>query len=164
MRRAARSRSREATAGLLLLLLLLAAGCLGGGSSSSGGGTSAAGPTRAQFQQRAVAICRRYQRRIGSLKTASDLAHLAAQGGRAVALERAELRELRALQPPAADRAAVGRMLMSLEQSIGTGAKLVAAAQSGDGAGVAADAELLKAQLAATGVLARPFGLDVCAK
>ncbi len=163
MPRAARSSQRSAVAVTAVLVLVFGAGCLGGGSSSSGG-TTAAGATRAQFEQQAVAICQRYQRRIGSLKTASDLAHLAAQGRRAVALERAELRELRALQPPAADRAAVGRMLGSLEQSIGTGAKLVAAAQSGDAAGVAADAELLKSQLAATGVLARPFGLDVCAK
>jgi hypothetical protein len=143
------------------LLVLLGAGCLGGGSAGSSGATSS-GPTRAQFQQRAVAICQRYQRRIGSLKTASDLAHLAAQGRRAVALERAELRELRALAPPASDRAAVARMLDSLERSIGTGAKLVAAARAGDTAGVAADAELLKAQLGTTGALARPFGLDVC--
>ncbi|HET6849523.1 MAG TPA: hypothetical protein VFH74_11725 [Gaiellales bacterium] len=143
------------------MLLMLGAGCLGGGSSSSAG-SAGNGPTRAQFRQQAVAICRRYQRRIGSLKTASDLAHLASQGARAVALERAELRELRALTPPAADRVAVTRMLDSLEQSIGTGAKLVAAAKANDAAGVAADAELLKAQLGTTGVLARPFGLDVC--
>lgn len=144
-------------------LLVLGVGCLGSGSSSGSDGTSAAGPTRAQFQQRAVGICRRYQRRIGTLKTATDLASLAAQGERAVVLERAELVELRALTPPAADRTAVTRMLDSLERSIGTGAKLVAAAKANDTAGVAADAELLKAQLGTTGMLARPFGLDVCA-
>ena len=155
------ARSSAATAALLLVF---GAGCLGGGTSSSGGGTTTAGgPTRAQFEQRAVAICQRYQRRIGTLKTASDLAHLAAQGRRAVALEQAELRELRALTPPAADRVAVTRMLDSLQQSIATGAKLVAAAQANDTAGVAADAEQLKSQLGATGVFARPFGLDVCA-
>jgi hypothetical protein len=145
------------------VLLVLGAGCLGSGSSSGSDATTAAGPTRAQFQQRAVAICRRYQRRIGTLKTATDLASLAAQGERAVEFERAELRELRALTPPAADRAAVTRMLDSLERSIGTGAKLVGAAKADDAAGVAADAELLKAQLGTTGVLARPFGLAVCA-
>jgi hypothetical protein len=153
------ARCSAAVAGVLLLL---GAGCLGGGSSSSTGSTAVGGPTRAQFTQQAVAICQRYQRRIGTLKTASDLSHLASQGARAVALERAELRELRALTPPAADRAAVKRMLDSLDQSIGTGAKLVAAAKANDAAGVAADAELLKAQLGTTGVLARPFGLDVC--
>ena len=144
------------------VLVVVGAGCLGGGGSSSTGSTAGGGPTRAQFQQQAVAICQRYQRRIGTLKTATDLEHLASQGARAVALERSELRELRALTPPAADRAAVNRMLNSLDLSIATGAKLVAAAKANDVAGVAADAELLKAQLGTTGVLARPFGLDVC--
>jgi len=158
MRPAARSSALAAA-----VTLVLGAGCLGSGSSSSSGGSTATGPTRAQFERQAVAICQRYQRRIGTLKTATDLAHLAAQGQRAVSLERAELRELRALTPPAADRAAVARMLDSLERSIGTGATLVAAARANDTAGVAADAELLKAQLGTTGILARPFGLDVCA-
>ncbi len=154
-------RAARSSVALAAVLMMLGAGCLGGGSSSSTA-SSGKGPTRAQFQQRAATICRRYQRRIGTLKTASDLAHLASQGARAVALERAELRELRALSPPAADQVAVKHMFDSLEQSIGTGAKLVAAAKANDVAGVAADAELLKAQLGTTGVLARPFGLDVC--
>jgi len=155
-------RAARCSAAVAGVLVVLGAGCVGGGGSSSTGSTAGGGPTRAQFQHQAVAICRRYQRRIGTLKTATDMAHLASQGARAVALERAELRELRALTPPAADRAAVKRMLDSLDTSIATGAKLVAAAKANDVAGVAADAELLKAQLGTTGVLARPFGLDLC--
>lgn len=155
------ARSSAATA---LACVALAAGCLGGGSGQSSGRAGGDGPSRSQFSARAVAICQRYQRRIGSLTSSTDLAHLAAQGRRAVALERAELRELRALTPPAADRTAVDRLFSTLEGAIGTGDKLVAAAGAQDAAGVAADAELLRAQLAATARLARPFGLNACAR
>src|SRR5437763_1442239 len=90
------ARSSPATA-VILVALLLACGCFGGGAST------AAGPTRPQFIARAVAICARYQHRIDALPKAGDLSGLAAAGRRAIALERAELRDLRALTPPAAD-------------------------------------------------------------
>jgi hypothetical protein len=153
----------RSSAGAAPALVLLASACSGGGSSGSTTG-GAAGPSRAQYVARATHICQSYQRRIGSLKSSTDLTQLADQGARAVALEAAELKQLRALTPPAADRAAIGQMLAGLQAAIDTGGKLVRDARSGDAAAVSADAAGLQSQLVATTRLAKPFGLDVCTR
>ena len=151
MLRAARSSAA------LAAVLLLAGGCFGG----SGGGSS--GVSHAQFVAQARAICSTYQRRIALLKGASTLSQVAQQGRRAIALEAAELRQLRALTPPAADRAAFDHLLDSLQTGIGTAQDLVAAADAGNTAKVASDAATLREQLAATNSLAQPFHLALCA-
>jgi hypothetical protein len=151
----------RSSAGAALAVVLLASACSGGGSSGS---SSNAGPSRAQYVARATHICQSYQRRIGSLKSSTDLTQLADQGARAVALEAAELKQLRALTPPAADRAAIGQMLAGLQAAIDTGGKLVSDARSGDAAAVSADAAGLQSQLLATTRLAKPFGLDACTR
>ena len=141
----------------LAAVLLLAAGCFGGGGSSS------SGVSHAQFVAQARAICATYQKRIALLKGATTLPQVAQQGRRAVALEAAELKRLRALTPPDADRAAFGRLLDSLATGIATARDLVAAADAGNTAKVASDAATLRAQLAATNRLAAPFHLALCA-
>jgi len=141
----------------LAAVLLLAAGCFGGGGSSS------SGVSHAQFVAQARAICATYQKRIALLKGAATLPQVAQQGRRAIALEAAELKRLRALTPPDADRAAFGRLLDSLGTGIATARDLVAAADKGNAATVAADAATLRAQLAATNRLAAPFHLALCA-
>jgi hypothetical protein len=153
----------RSSAGAALAAVLLLSACSGGGSSGSTS-SGAAGPSRAQYVARAAQICQSYQRRIGSLKSSTDLTQLAAQGARAVALEAAELKQLRALTPPAADRAAIAQMLAGLQAAIDTGGKLVSDARSGDAAAVSADAAGLQSQLVATTRLAKPFGLDVCTR
>jgi len=142
-------------------LALLAAGCVGGGSATSSGRPQL---TRAQYVTAAGAICRRYQQRITGLGASSDLTELAAQGAKAVALERAEVKELRRLAPPDSDADAIGRMLQAVEAATVAGDALVAAARSHDATAVAAAATTLRAQLATANRLAKPFGLDVCAR
>jgi hypothetical protein len=78
-------------------------------------------------------------------------------------LEAAELKRLRALTPPDADRAAFNHLLDSLQAGIGTAQDLVAAADAGNTAKVASDAATLRVQLAATNRLAQPFHLALCA-
>jgi len=153
MLRAARSSAA------LAAVLLLAGGCFGG----SGGGSSSAGVSHARFVAQARAICATYQKRIALLKGASTLPQVAQQGRRAIALEAAELKALRALTPPDADRAAFNPLLDSLQTGIATAQDLVAAADSGNTAKVASDAATLRAQLAATNRLAAPFHLALCA-
>ncbi len=152
MLRAARSSAA------LAAVLLLAGGCFGG----SGGGSSSAGVSHARFVAQARAICATYQKRIALLKGATTLPQVAQQGRRAIALEAAELKALRALTPPEADRAAFGHLLDSLQTGIATAQDLVAAADSGNTAKVASDAATLRAQLAATNRLAAPFHLALC--
>ena len=152
MLRAARSSAA------LAAVVLLAGGCFGG----SGGGSSSSGVSHAQFVSQARAICATYQKRIALLKGATTLPQVAQQGRRAIALEAAELKALRALTPPDADRAAFGHLLDSLQTGIATAQDLVAAADSGDTAKVASDAATLRAQLAATNRLAAPFHLALC--
>jgi hypothetical protein len=151
MLRAARSSAA------LAAVLLLAGGCFGG----SGGGSSS-GVSHARFVAQARAICATYQKRIALLKGASTLTQVAQQGRRAIALEAAELRQLRALTPPAADRTAFAHLLDSLQTGIGTARDLVAAADAGNTAKVASDAATLRVQLAATNRLAAPFHLALC--
>jgi hypothetical protein len=143
-----------------LAVVLAASGCFGGGGASSG----TSGSTRAQFIARAVAVCNRYQHQIGVLPQVTDLPGLAVAAGRAVALQRRELHDLRALTPPRADRAAVGRLLGSLQLSIGAGSRLSAAAASGDRTAVLAATQVLTARLLETNRLAQPFGLGSCAR
>ena len=143
----------------LAALLLLAGGCFGGA-----GGGSSSGVSHARFVAQARAICATYQKRIALLKGATTLPQVAQQGRRAIALEAAELGRLGALTPPDADRAAFGRLLDSLGTGIATARDLVAAADKGNAATVAADAATLRAQLAATNRLAAPFHLALCAR
>ncbi len=150
----------RSSAGLLVLALLVA-GCMG-----SGGGGSSAGRqtlTRSQYVNAAGIICRRYQQRINGLKPTTDLARLAAQGARAVALERAELRELRRLAPPSEDAPAIDRMLAAADAGVAAAEALVSAARSGNTAAVASAAVTLQSRLAEANRLAKPLGLDVCA-
>lgn len=155
--RAARSSAVLAAA----LLALLPTGCFGGSGGSDG--STASGPTRAEFVAKATQICSSYQKRIADLNGATTLEQVAAQGRRAIALETAELAQLRRLTPPPGDAAAVKRMLDGLDQSIATARDLVAAADAGDTAKVAAAATALQAQLADTTRLAKPFNLALCA-
>ena len=145
----------------VLAVALLAAGCMGsgGGGASSGRQTL----TRSQYVNAAGIICRRYQQQIGGLKPSTDLAKLAAQGARAVALERAELRDLRRLAPPAEDAAAIDRMLAAADAGVAAADAVVSAARSGNLAAVASAAVTLRDRLAEANRLAKPLGLDVCA-
>ena len=111
-----------------------------------------------------VLACRRYQQQITVLGASANLDQLAGQGARAVALERAEVRELRRLAPPAEDAGAIDRMLKTVESATVAGDALVAAARSHDAKAVADAAATLRTQLATANRLAKPFGLDVCAR
>jgi hypothetical protein len=148
----------SALAAAVAVALVLAAGCDGGG-----GGTSAAAPTRAEYLAEAKRICVDYQKQIGELKGSSDLGALAAQGGKAIDLQEAEVKELRRLTPPAADADAINRILDAVDRSIATGRELVAAARENDVEAVTAAAGTLRDRLAEANRLAKPYGLDLCA-
>jgi hypothetical protein len=145
----------------VIVLALGVAGCLGGG-----GGSSSAKPalTRAQYVSAAGAICRRYQGQIAGLKPTTNLAQLADQGARAVALERAELKDLWRLEPPSADAASIGQLLDAVDSATAAGDALVAAARSHNTAAVLAAAAALRSRLAEANRLAKPYGLDICAR
>jgi hypothetical protein len=140
---------------------LLVSGCLGGSSATSSGGPQL---TRDQYVHAASIVCRRYQQRITALRGSADLSELASQGTKAVALERAEVKELRRLAPPADDAGPIRRMLKAVEDATVAGDALVAAARGHSPADVAAAAVTLRDRLAAANTLAKPFGLDVCTR
>ena len=81
-----------------------------------------------------------------------------------MALEREELRQLRTLTPPAADATRSTQMLGGLQAGDRHRRQLVAAATRGDAAAVSRRRRHAPSQLAATTRLAKPFGLDVCAR
>ncbi|MDX6551332.1 MAG: hypothetical protein QOJ31_2016 [Gaiellales bacterium] len=143
-----------------IVLALGAAGCLGGGGSSS----AKPALTRAQYVSAAGAICRHYQGQIAALKPTTNLALLADQGAKAVALERAELKQLRKLEPPSADAVTIGRLLDAVDSATVAGDALVAAARSHNTAAVAAAVAVLRGRLAEANRLAKPYGLDICAR
>jgi hypothetical protein len=145
----------------VILLALGAAGCLGGG-----GGSSSAKPalTRAQYVSAAGAVCRHYQGQIAALKPTTSLVLLADQGAKAVALERAELKQLRKLEPPSADAVPIGHLLDAVDSATAAGDALVAGARSHNTAAVAAAAAALQGRLAEANRLAKPYGLDICAR
>lgn len=145
-----------------LLLVPVLAGCLGGG----GGGSSAAGGTAltaAQYRSRAAAICTAYRAKLAKLPTPSDLAGLAEQGTKAVDLQQAEVNALRGLKPPGAMADQTGQMLDAVEQAIGDGHDLIAAARNAQPAKVTAAVASLRGHLTTANTLAKQLDLGACA-
>lgn len=142
-----------------LAIAPLAAGCLGGGTSA----TSQATLTRQEFTSQAEQICVDYTKKIGDLPVPTDLAGLAQQGERAVALEQEELEKLRALNPPPEQADQVNQMLDSIEQAIGDGHDLIDAARIGHRDAVNEAVKSLQGHLETANELAKDLDLGTCA-
>ena len=101
--------------------------------------------------------------RIAALGTPSDLQALAVAGSKAIDLQAAEVRQLRALRPPQSEAGKVGSMLDAVDRAIGIGRDLVSAARNGDTASVMDAVPRLQSQLEAANRLARSLRLGQCA-
>jgi hypothetical protein len=145
----------------VLAVALLAPACLGGGESSSG--SSSQRLTVAEYRTQASAICATYRHRIAALGTPSDLRALAVAGSKAIDLQAAEVRQLRALRPPQSEAGKVDSMLDAVDGAIRIGRNLVSAARKGDTAAVMDAVPRLQAQLEAANRLARDLKLGQCA-
>jgi hypothetical protein len=169
----ARATNRPFTAALAapaLIVALALAACGGGGSSSS---STSSGPTHAQYVASANAICKTARRQTAPLiaKLKSSGAALVTGGGAALAASVTHLRDiaatglakLRALEPPAADRAQIERVLTPLKRVIG----LIGAAAQDLGRNQALNAVALIQQAqplaARIGSAARALGASQCA-
>ena len=145
----------------VLAVALLASGCLGSGGSSSG--SSSPRLTVAEYRTQASAICATYRHRIAALGTPSDLQALAVAGSKAIDLQAAEVRELRALRPPQSEAGKVDSMLDAVDRGIRIGRELVSAARKGDTAAVMDAVPRLQGKLEAANRLARGLRLGTCA-
>jgi len=155
-----RMRPAARSSPLLVLLALGAAGCFGG---SSHGASSQASPS---FHSQALAICRRTQQEVvalGAPSTVTSLSDLATHGAKVVALQRAELGQLRALRPPASDASQVQAALSAMEAAIAEGTNLVAFARAGNPAAVTAQQKAVTDAVAAANRALQPLGLNTCA-
>ncbi|MGZ4481988.1 MAG: hypothetical protein ACXVY5_07250 [Gaiellales bacterium] len=150
MRRAARS-------SLAAALAAVAAGCAGSGGSSGS-------LSHDQYIQRVNAICTATRAQIGALPQVTDLAGLARQGARAIALQQAEVRRIRALSPPQADQVQAQAMLEDVDRAVVRARELVIAARAGDQAGVRRASALMAVQLKLANDLARSLGLTGCVR
>jgi len=157
MRPAARS---SAVLVLLGLLGLTATGCFGGSGSSA---SSQAAPS---FHSQALAICRRTQRHVvalGAPNAVASLPDLATHGARLLVLQRREISQLRALQPPASDAGDVQAALSAMRAATAAGARLVSYARQGDPGAVIAQERVVTAAVAAANRALVPLGLNTCA-
>ena len=153
-----RPAARSSTA--LVLLGLTAAGCFGGSGSSA---SSQAPPS---FHSQALAVCTRTQRQVvalGAPGAVTSLPKLATHGAKVLVLQRREIAQLRALQPPASDAAAVQTALSAMQAATAAGARLVSYARQGDPQAVIAQEKVVTAAVAAANRALVPLGLNTCA-
>jgi hypothetical protein len=144
---------------LLILLALGAAGCFGGSSQAT------SGPASSPYHSRALAVCRHTQQEVvalGSPGAVSTLPALAARGAKLVALQRREIAQLQALQPPASDAAQVHAALAAMQAATEASAQLVSYARAGDPGAVTAQQKIVTSAVAAANRALVPLGLNTC--
>ena len=132
------------------------------GSLATAPGCSEPGTTRADFAERADAICRRANQRVEALGRPDSPEEFLDLSQRAEIITRDALDDLRVLDPPEDDRAAIDRMLELLTRALDRVSDLRLAAQKRDireVRKVQKDIELATEEAAA---IARDFGLEVC--
>jgi hypothetical protein len=154
-----------------------AAGCGGDDGAPGGAATgAAAAPTRAAFIAEADAVCRRTNVRIAATnariaqinRTATSereaLAEAAPLLAETSAAQRESVGEIRALEPPDGDEAAVARIVAGIEQQVATVGQVADAARSGDAARVRAlGAELQTTRTRVRGLF-QGYGFEVCGR
>jgi hypothetical protein len=166
----------RAVAIAVLLGLSGAAGCGGDDGGERSATAATAGPTRAAFIAEADALCRRTNAQIAATNTRitqinrtatserqalEDAAPLLAETYDA---QRASVAELRALEPPAGDEAAVTRIVAGVEQQVAAVGQVADAAQAGDAARVRALGEDLQTTRTRVRGLFQGYGFEVCGR
>jgi hypothetical protein len=130
---------------------LAGAGC-GGGDRLS----------KAEFQQRANAICGKYEKRIDALAQPESIDEVSAWVEKVIPLVEAEIDEMNDLNPPEEDQETFDQMIAKAEETRDAGEELGAAAEKNDQAAV--QAALTKGQKSGdeTDRLAGELELDDC--
>jgi hypothetical protein len=157
-----------------LLLLTLAAGCGGGSKETTTQVATNAGPppSKADYIEVADTICRNHQSRredlesqandVGPLTSKEKARQVAALLRQESANRRAEVAEVRALQPPAADAATVSSILSLVSAETDVIDWWADAYDAGDAAGI----QRLQIRLGLTAgraaQRARSYGFQVC--
>lgn len=120
--------------------------------------------TKPQFIAKADAICASAHRQIVRLAPLAPAARTAKVGDRWLSIDRRALKALKALPPPAADRARVARLIHLTDVGINVGlANLVKAAKSGNASAYRAAGVRFSAMLRAGHAAAAAYGLKACA-
>jgi hypothetical protein len=140
--------------GLTLFFACLAAGCGGGGEDRL---------SQEEFQQRADAICERYDKKIQALGSPQSPADIPAYVAKGIPLLRQGIAELRALNPPAEVEDDYNRMLDETAKAIPAAEKLADAAEKNDAAAVQDAIKEGQQADEASDELATKLKLDGCA-
>ena len=111
---------------------------------------------------KADAICTQSQASIRALGAPTDLAAVATYGTKVGDILEQEIAAIRALPPPAADRATIDRMLTEANQGVAVARHLSTLAASGDAAAVQQYATTSQTATASARQLAQAYGLKVC--
>jgi hypothetical protein len=159
-----------------ICLSLAIAGCGGSSTETTRTITATSGPTKAQFISEADAICRAGRQKLAPLQSALDRAAQADQANDTAA-NRAKLAvilrssarttlpvlaQLRALTPPAADRAVAARYLAGVASQIALIDRLGQAVARNDQQQVTAVSQLLQQGKDAVQQVARNYGFKAC--
>lgn len=112
---------------VLGLVLAFAAGCGGGGGDRL---------SKEEFQQKANAVCKRYDAKIAALGQPASPADIPDFVEKGIPVIQQGIAELRALRPPADLQADYDRMLDETEKAIPAARRLADAAQKKDAAAV----------------------------
>ena len=112
---------------------LVLSGCGGNSSSSSGGGKSL---TKEEFAAKANAICANYLLKVSALGNTTTEAEAVKLMVDVRALYAKSIADLKKLEPPATERATVGRAVALSEQQLGTIDQEIAALRKRDTAAV----------------------------
>lgn len=133
----------------LVLAVVVLAGC--GGSS----------PT---YASKADAICRKYKQKTDAISHPKTLADLASVSDQVLPLLHDARRELRALQPPAEQKAIASAWLDEFDVTIDDVEKIRDKARAGDAAGVQSVARPALRHNQRANELAAQLGMKVCSK
>lgn len=120
--------------------------------------------SRADFIERANAICATANRRTRTVPQWTDLSGLGEYVDTVLPVAKEELASLRELRPPEALEATVDRMLKAVEQTVKAVEKVGAAARRGDQAAVQSAIQQGNRSSRAARQLARKLGLMVCGR
>ena len=120
--------------------------------------------TKQQWKKQADALCAAAIAKNHKHNPLYPAAKAAAVGDQVVAVSRRTMRSIRALQPPAAERAAVARLLALGDAAVGGLARAIAAAKSGNEQAFMTAARRADTLVDKAHAAARGYGLRACAR
>lgn len=134
------------------------------GAACGGGGTSTL--DKPALIQRADALCAKSNRAISAMPPGnpSDPESLLTTATKVLALQRDELRELRRLRPPRADRPVIERWLALVDQTLDEGDAVVRATRAEDQQAIDAASQRANELDARAREIATHYGLRQCAR